>query len=197
MKTIETTTHDEHLVRATLRGDAVSIERFGLRLLLVPRVLAAYNARNGRPFDPHELADLTQEVLTIVWGKLATFDTSRPLDAWLYRIALYEALNQARKKRRRERLLNEAAETIGRGISFSESPAERYEDLHLGLAQLEEDEAAVIRLRHFDEHSFEDAAACLGIPVGTAKTRYYRGILRLRGLLSTSHSRRERDGATH
>jgi DNA-directed RNA polymerase specialized sigma24 family protein len=43
----------------------------------------------------------------------------------------------------------------------------------------------VIRAKHFDGLTFDEIGARLGIPSNTAKTHYYRGIERMRPLLSS------------
>ena len=58
------------------------------------------------------------------------------------------------------------------------------EPVYAGLESLEEDEAAVVRLKHFEDLTFERLAEVLGIPTNTAKTRYYRGMRKLRRRLA-------------
>jgi RNA polymerase sigma-70 factor (ECF subfamily) len=54
-----------------------------------------------------------------------------------------------------------------------------YGVLHEALARLDPLEADVIRLKHFDDLTFETISALRGISANTAKTRYYRGIRNL------------------
>jgi DNA-directed RNA polymerase specialized sigma24 family protein len=53
------------------------------------------------------------------------------------------------------------------------------------LSRLEPAEETILRMRHFDEISFESAASKLGISVSAAKSRYYRGLEKLRRILGS------------
>ena len=56
---------------------------------------------------------------------------------------------------------------------------------YMGLSMLSPGESEVIRLKHFAQMTFEEIAERLGISANTAKTRYYRGLERLRGWLDS------------
>jgi len=167
-----------------MRGEPDAVDLLGQRMRIVPRVLAAQNARSGRPLDVHELADLTQDALTVAWSKLSRFDASRPLDAWLCRIGIFESSNFIRKKRRRANLLEGVARDMdGRHHASSMGEWGGHEELYRELERLDAPQADVIRLRHFENRSFEEAASELRVPLGTAKSNYYRGLVKLRGVL--------------
>jgi RNA polymerase sigma factor (sigma-70 family) len=51
--------------------------------------------------------------------------------------------------------------------------------LHEALARLDPLEADVIRMKHFEDLTFETIGARRAISVNTVKTRYYRGIRHL------------------
>ena len=173
---------DGALVRAVRDNRAEAIRGLGHRLRCVPRILAAQNARMGAPLGDHDLADVTQDSLVIIWKKLGQFDPLTPFESWVYRICFLELQNHLRKLRRRSRLLGEVAEGLlaKQPSTLSIAQAERFELVHLALNVLAEDEAAIIRMRHFEEQSFQEVGSRLSIPTGTAKTRYYRGISKLK-----------------
>jgi RNA polymerase sigma-70 factor (ECF subfamily) len=66
----------------------------------------------------------------------------------------------------------ELAGEDGRDIVNSRLTLRRVLD---GLAALPEEQQALITLVSIEGHSYEDAAAILGIPVGTATSRLVRG----------------------
>ncbi|MEM7309173.1 MAG: sigma-70 family RNA polymerase sigma factor [Planctomycetota bacterium] len=175
------------LVRRVLRGDQSALLALSERLTCVARTLRVRNARSGGALDEHELADLCQDVLLIVWRKLDRYDGFAVLPAWAYSIAALEYQNALRKKRRRPQALE-----LGEGASEGAGPEPggrrdddpwEFEDVYHGLDRIGRDEAAVIRLKHFQGRTFVEISSLLGIAESTAKDRYYRGIAELRPLL--------------
>ena len=65
---------------------------------------------------------------------------------------------------------------------------------HGALERLGGVEAETIRIKHFEGLTFEAVGVRLGIPTNTAKTRYYRGMLRLEKLLRSAMGRSEPGG---
>lgn len=177
------------MVRGVLAHMDSAIERFGRRMRCVPRILAAQNARLGSPLSDEDLADLTQDTLMVIWRKLDQYSPSYPLEGWVYRISTLELLNFVRKKRRRNELLRDLAEeragAVEAGTEGREESGRDLEELQRGLATLEEKEARVIRLKHFEDRTFEEIAQDLSISQGTAKTRYYRGMLKMRAFFES------------
>ena len=51
--------------------------------------------------------------------------------------------------------------------------------VHLALEELEPPLARIVQLKHFEDLTFEALAERLDISPNTAKTRYYRGLVRL------------------
>lgn len=165
--------------------------RLGRRLDCVPRILAVQNRRIGSPLGREDLKDLAQECLIVIWRKLGGFDPESLFESWVYRICLLELMNHVRKQRRRRRLVGELVEEVRERTSFGAlPPAERYEVLYLALDVLDGEEAAVIRMRHFEERTFEEVGDRLHIPIGTAKTRYYRGLTKMKHYVQNHDTRR-------
>jgi RNA polymerase sigma-70 factor (ECF subfamily) len=197
---------DLELVRRVLAGGADAVERFVERMRCVPRILGARNARAGRPLTPEELADLAQEIFALLWRKLPEFRGEARVEAWVYPFCLLQFMNQVRKKTRRPASVpiteldadprGGASGTPGRGESsgggFADGtgaldPLDATE-VHEALDRLGEAERAVIRMKQFDGATFEDIATRLDIPINTAKTRYYRGLTKLRATLAPRFS---------
>lgn len=115
----------------------------------------------------------------------ATLD--RPIDptaAWFYTIAL----NTVRNRRRRRRLVTVAVEEVGalvdRDVSGDpERMAARREtrrQVERALAGLPDHQRVPVILRFIEDLSYDEIAAIVGCPVGTAKSHVHRGIRRLR-----------------
>lgn len=174
---------DLELARATLQGRADAIERFVLRMRCVPLSLTAQNARLGRPLNVQDIEDLAQEVVVMIWRKLDTFSGLSTLETWVYRFASLELMNAIRKKRTRQRvgdLDDDPPSTAGPDARLSSLD---YEHVYRALDRLDASEADVIRLKHFQELTFEEIGANLSMPTNTAKTKYYRGLVKLHEIL--------------
>ena len=187
---------DLALVEAALRGDPVAVDRFLERMKCVPRMLAAKNRRLGARLDQTELEDLTQETLMAVWRKLPQYNGAARLETWVFRFCFLELLKRLRRRRDRD---EEADRALSPADELRESGRAEtgidFERVHLSLERLDDDEAEVIRLKHFCGLTFEEAGGRLGISSNTVKTRYYRGLRKLRGMLAetTLEERRRRN----
>lgn len=173
---------DLDLVREARAGRRDAVDRFVTRMSCVPRMLARQNQRIGRALPPAELADLTQDVLVVIWKKLEGYEGRSSLETWAFRVCRLELMNGLRRTRRLPRSLGEGA-----GDDREEPAPHSHGEAEAALAGLERlgpPGSDVIRLKHFDQLTFDQIAARLGISPNTAKTQYYRGLLRLREILS-------------
>lgn len=175
---------DGELVRRACAGDAGARAQFAARMRCVARILCARNARAGGPLGPEELEDLGQDTLAAIWHKLPTYDGSARLETWVYRFCELEFLRKLRSKGRGRLVLEPSLEgTQNEPLA----PAERSElddqELLQGLDALEEEVGSVLRLKHYEDLTFEAIGTRLGVSVNTAKTRYYRGLQKLRSTL--------------
>ncbi len=169
---------DLALVQRALNGHSDAVRPLAQRLGCVPKLLARINARRGSPLTSHDLEDLGQDALIAIWKKLEKFSGQTTLEGWLYRFCFLEFMNRSRVKGRMPRPMPVELDTLEGGEGASDWPAQ--EEVEEALRELGYPDEDVIRLRHFENLSFDQAAEALGIPSSTAKTRYYRGIRRLR-----------------
>lgn len=173
---------DLELVRSTLAGEPGCVDLLVRRLECVPRILAAKNARLGAPMTDDELCDVTQDVLATLWRKLPDYRGQAAFESWVYPFCVLVLMNAARRKQRARRFAQASAPPVPEPEA---DPAlvPDYEPLYRGIARLPVRQSTVIRLRYFQQLSFEEIARRLALPVGTAKTNYYRGMERLRRAL--------------
>jgi RNA polymerase sigma-70 factor (ECF subfamily) len=169
------------IVREFLDNPASASNPLLERLRIVPRILAALNARCGGRLDSHELADLTQDVFLLVLRKLDGFFGNGSLDGWLYRMCEFELLNRLRKRRRGPVLLGELPAEAEPATC---DPPEPEGLVAAALQRLGGYEAQIIHLRLEDELDFEAIGERLQITAANAKTRYYRGLARLQSMLA-------------
>lgn len=188
---------DLALIRRVVRGEGGALELLASRLLCVPRILRACNAKHGNPLREEDIDDLAQDVLLIVWRKIKGFHGLSALEAWVYRICLFEFLSFVRRRSRGGRQLSlqgrGAADDTSGASDDAREPESRitqdpweFEDVHQGLRRIGSSEAEVIRMKHFEGLTFVEVGGALGISPNTAKARYYRGLDELRPLLDAT-----------
>src|SRR5882672_3318000 len=166
---------DLDLVRLALAARPLEQSRLIERMMCVPSILNALNARMGWPLSEDELADTAQNTATLVWRKLPTFNGTSLLETWFYGIARFEMLNALRHKR-----LRTTDEIVDETSSEREAgPDVDVERIRAALDRLEAEQAQVVRLHHFDELTLDQCAAHLGLSLSATKRRYYRAVERL------------------
>lgn len=173
---------DRELVSRVLAEDGQAIETLVARLRCVPRILGRINQRAGGPLGREDLDDLTQDALAALWTRLDDYSGRASLETWAYGFCVNVFMNGWRRSRKHR--ARDVAVESELPVSAGERPfLSEYEELHRGLAQLEEVDTRVIRLKYFEDMTFEEIGTRLHIPPRKAKTRFYRGMKRLQSLL--------------
>jgi zinc protease len=132
--------------------------------------------------DPNDVDDAFQATFLILVKKAASIRDREVLATWLYGVARRVAVRARVNARRRQSRERPSAE----GIAMAKAQAERTEVME--LASLLDDEMGRLPLRFrgplilcdLEGQTHEQAAAQLGCPVGTVKSRLSRGRERLR-----------------
>ncbi len=166
---------DERLVRRFQEGSSEAFEalvqRHGTRVYnLCFRILG----------DAEEAADASQDTFLAALRKLSTFRGDAAFTTWLHRVAVNACYDSLRKKRRRPLLQLAPEEGDERpepslpapdhadGVVFSVDVAE-------ALRQVPEEFRVVLVLADVQDLPYDEIAAVLDIPVGTVKSRVFRG----------------------
>ena len=128
--------------------------------------------------------DLAQETFILAWRNLKAFRFEARFSTWIYRIA-FNAWQSEARKRHEVRLDLDADELPPGSDAFDEMPdvASRI-DLERAMATLSDGERAAIAACYYADLSHEEAAAALGMPLGTVKTHVMRAKLKLRARLA-------------
>ena len=136
----------------------------------------AYAVALGITGNSEDAHDLSQEAFMAAHRARASFDVDRPFCPWFYRILRNRCLNFLRKKAgRREVSIDALVEKPGR----SESPEtgvmrkERARALWRAIQELSPEHREIVILRSFQELSYREIAATLGISEGTVMSRLY------------------------
>ena len=148
-----------------------------------PRV-KAYLLRLNAP-DP--LAEeLTQEVMLAIWRKAEQFDRAQAsASTWIFRIARNRRIDAARRAAKPELDGEDPAlqppECIAPDAAAHASG--RDSRVRAAIAELPEEQVALLRLAFFDGLSHRDIADRVGAPLGTVKSRLRLAFDKLRKVL--------------
>ena len=147
------------------------VESYGATLLHAARLLTG---------DHHRGEDLVQTALTKVYLKWGRIDA--PL-AYARKALVTAHIDSSRRRWWGEHPTEVVPDIIGGDES---SASDTRDELRRMLAELNPRERAVIVLRYYCDQSEQEAAATLGIPVGTVKSTCARALARLRVEASAS-----------
>jgi RNA polymerase sigma-70 factor (ECF subfamily) len=129
--------------------------------------------------------DLTSEVFLDVWRQAHRFEARSSVSTWLLAIARYKALTELR--RRPQLACDEAA---AQASDPADDPEASFAIKHRGeivrdcLSRLSRRHREVIDLVYYHGKSVQEAAAILGIPGNTVKTRMFHARRTLSELLA-------------
>lgn len=126
--------------------------------------------------------DAAQDVLLIVFRKLALLDEPRAYRAWVYRTASRQALALLRKRGRLRPLID--AEMITPAPEPTPIDREELARIESGILRLTPNTRAVVDLHYYEGLSIAQTAAVLEIPEGTSKSRLAAGLAALRRSLA-------------
>jgi len=143
--------------------------------------------------DAETAADVTQDVFLRLYRFADRVDPSRPLQPWLYRVAVNQANSWLRRRSRWLRVLQEMAGWLSTGAKPTpESQAEREDEWRWvgeAVAGLPAIQRAVVVLYYVNDLSVREIAEILGVPQGTVKSRLHYGRLRLKKELGLADER--------
>lgn len=181
---------DAELIAAVLAGSesafATLVHRYEDRIF---RLLSRYSR------DPLECEDLSQEVFLKVFKKLHTFQQDSAFYTWLYRIAVNTASDHLSRRSRRRLQLVEDDSALDQGKPRSEvaDVTQPLIDAELAavtrkiLDRLPEKYRTILVLREYEDLSYTDIAAVLGINLGTVESRLFRARQRFKEALERLH----------
>jgi RNA polymerase sigma-70 factor (ECF subfamily) len=170
---------DPELVRAALAGSQEAFRELVARFErpvfgLIVRMVG----------EPETAEDLAQEVFVKAYRALASYDPSRKLSSWLFKIAHNATIDHLRRSGPESLPLEDDEEggnllaTLADGAA--ESPAAAAERhamaraLERAIRGLRPDYREAVVLRYVEGLSYEEIAEALAQPLGTVKTNLHR-----------------------
>jgi len=134
--------------------------------------------------DVHIAEDLVQESFIKSFNSLASFREDSSFYTWIYRITVNTSKNfLVSKKRKNELLSSDISEDQSYEIEYedTDTPEDLLQASQLKklitetIDQLGEDTKTALTLRELDGLSYEEIAKVVNCPVGTVRSRIFRG----------------------
>ena len=146
-----------------------------------------------------EADDVVQEAFVKAFRHLPRFRLGEPFGPWLLRIVANETRNLTRSRRRRAalelRLGAADADGTATGAPVDQVlAAERRAVLVAAVNSLPDRERQVLVCRYFLDLSEAETAQVLAWPLGSVKSRTWRALNRLRGLVAPEEQNRVSSG---
>ena len=160
---------DQELISAANQGDERAFEQIYLRhrdwvLRLARRITG----------NSEDALDVLQETFAYFFGKFPGFILTAKLTTFLYPAVRNYSIARLRKTRR-------SSDTVPEQTSPGSTDAfDSLTDLATVLDALNEGERDVINLRFITDHTLQEIADILEIPLGTVKSRLHNGLRSLR-----------------
>lgn len=131
--------------------------------------------------------DVTQEVLIRLWRCRETIDPAK-LHPWVMRVTRNLVIDASRRRRMRATVIAEGADVEWVADLVADGPpetdrAERSElraCLEAAVAELDEPYRSIIIMREIQDHSYNEIAEAMEMPLGTVKVYLHRARRRLR-----------------
>ena len=140
--------------------------------------------------------DLVQDCLCRALAKIHLWQKGTDLRAWLFTILHNQHASEVRQSMRRG--VSVAVDDVAPLLSIAADAVSlmQLRDLKRAIDSLSEAQRQVILLVGLEGMKYEDAAAMLGVPIGTLRSRLFRGRERLRELLAIDDTTKSSSAAS-
>jgi RNA polymerase sigma-70 factor (ECF subfamily) len=139
--------------------------------------------------------DAAQVAMLKVYTNIRKFAFQSSFSTWVYTLTKNTALDLLRKRKGEVNLQEisalECLVCYRPGPEESAQQKEQKEELEILINSLSKEHRAVLILKDIDGCSYEEIAECLGISLGTVKSRLFRARQKLRVLIKDREARYE------
>ncbi len=135
--------------------------------------------------DREQVRDLVQEAFMKAFDNLESYNTNYAFSTWLYRITTNHAIDYLRKKKLKTLSIDDPVKTKDGEMNIQLEDEHSQTDrsiirkqrshiIHEAIDELPEKYRVVIKLRHFEELSYDEISEQLELPLGTVKAHIFR-----------------------
>jgi RNA polymerase sigma-70 factor (ECF subfamily) len=186
---------DEELLSGFLKGDHVAFDELMTRH--EDRIFGLCLRMLGSREDA---LDATQDTFLTVYRKGRQYSGRSKFSTWLYRVAVNTCHDHLRKRKRHQAIpIQEGSDLPDSSVGDQFDSVEVRPDILTALSSIPEEFRSAVVFVDIDGLALEEVAGILGVPIGTVKSRTYRGRRLLAELLgnfrSTSEHQRDEDHA--
>ena len=128
--------------------------------------------------NPDDALDLAQETMIRAYRALKTFNRGAPFSPWIYKIVSNLSINFLKRQRTQRSVIAQVRieeEIRSQSVESLVEQRDTQRIVQKAIMGLPGQYRAAILLRHIYQLSYEEIASVLDIPVGTVKTRIFRG----------------------
>lgn len=143
--------------------------------------------------DLNASEDIVQEAWITVIKKIKTLRDPSAFQGWSLKIASYSAIDWIRasqRDRKREEIRHQVHEELTEKGQPSNEP--QITALKQAISELPEEQRSIVQLFYQESLSLNTISTLLNIPVGTVKSRLFRGRAYLKEFLETKHYENEK-----
>ncbi len=135
--------------------------------------------------DKEQVRDLVQEAFMKAFDNLESYNTNYAFSTWLYRITTNHTIDYLRKKKLQTTSIDEPVKTKEGEMNIQLEDdtfgtdrkiirKQRSDIIREAIEDLPEKYRVVIKLRHFEELSYDEISEQLDLPLGTVKAHIFR-----------------------
>ncbi|MGA1543528.1 MAG: RNA polymerase sigma factor [Saprospiraceae bacterium] len=171
---------DEHIIDLLL---SKSYQNKGMSLLMNRYSKILYPVINGITRNSTDTYDVLQETYIKVFSKIKTYSKEASFFTWIYRIAVNEALQYLRMKKKKldvhpfEKGIHQTAYEPG------DSEEKIWKKLYQAIQHLPEKQQLVFTLRYFNEMDYKTMSNLLLITEGSLKASYHHALKKIENSL--------------
>ena len=128
--------------------------------------------------ERREAEDLAQEAFLRAYQRLASYDVERPFGPWVRQVAARLCLNHLERPAPASFPIDEESDWPAAAREEPEARArerERDQSIRRALRVLPAKQRIAVELRHFQELSYDEIAAAMGLPLSDVKSHLFRG----------------------
>ena len=171
---------ESRIVQKVLKGDVNAFET-----LVLAYEKSVYNIALRMTGNPEDASDMTQEAFIKAYNSLQSFRGDSKFSVWIYRIATNVCLDFLRSRSRKPTVSLSVEDKDGDEVELdvadeSQSPEQLLdrqmtrESVRRGLETLTPEYRQILLLREIQGLSYDEISQCLGLEVGTVKSRIFR-----------------------